>query len=134
MKARTIALTIALLCANPIALAQKTSPIFAPNELIFGMTYGDWSAAWWQFYLQITNVNNNHPFSPNADDGACHNGNQADGSQKAGPVYFLAGVFASSTMPVIRHCTVPAGTPILFPVVNDEFSNLEIANAGVADL
>jgi hypothetical protein len=134
MKARTIALPIALLCTNPLAHAQKTvdSRIYAPNELILGMTYGDWSAAWWQFYLQIPNTNNNHPFVPNANDRACHNGNQPDGTQHAGPVYFLAGVFAAQ--PVIRYCTVPVGTPILFPVSNDEFSNLEIANAGNADL
>lgn len=134
MKARTTALAIALLCTDPFAHAQKTndSRIYAPNELILGMTYGDWSAAWWQFYLQIPNVNNSHPFLPNANDGACHNYNQPDGSQHAGPVYFLAGVF--SAQPVIRYCTVPVGSPILFPVTNDEFSNLEIANAGDADL
>ncbi|WP_133300440.1 hypothetical protein [Paraburkholderia lacunae] len=120
MKARTIALAIALLCANPTANAQSTdNRIYAPNELILGMTYGDWSAAWWQFYLQIPSQN--HPFSPNTSDTACHNG-----TQPAAPVYFLAGVF--STTQIIRNCTVPAGSPILFPVTNAEWSNLEIAN------
>jgi hypothetical protein len=126
-RTRTIALAIALLCANPIAHAQKTSPVFAPNELILGMTYGDWTAAWWQFYLQIPNVNNNHPFL--ATGTACNNGNQP-----AGPVFFLAAVNSqTSQTQVVHNCTVPAGSPILFPVINNEISNLEI-NGGDADL
>jgi hypothetical protein len=120
MKARTVALAVALLCANPIVHAQTIdSRIYAPNEHILGMTYGDWTAAWWQFYLQIPG-GANHPFAANNNDGACHNG-----TQPAAPVYFLAGVLSSS--PVIRYCTVPAGIPILFPVANAEWSNLEIS-------
>ncbi|MGU7773319.1 hypothetical protein ACV229_24465 [Burkholderia sp. MR1-5-21] len=128
MKARRIALALALLCANPITHAQTfDSHIYAPDELILGNTYGEWSVAWWQFYFQIP-AGPNHPFSANTPDNACHNGNLSDGSQPAGPVYFLAGVFAPTSSPVIRYCTVPAGSPILFPVINAELSNLEIAN------
>jgi hypothetical protein len=93
------------------------------------MTYGDWTAAWWQFYLQIPNVNNSHPFLA-ATDTACNNGNQP-----AGPVFFLAAVGSQAPQPqVVRNCTVPVGSPILVPIVNNEASNLEIADAGDADL
>jgi hypothetical protein len=130
MKARTIALTVALLFVNSITHAQGTDTrVYAPNELILGMTYGDWSAAWWQFYLQIPNVNNSHPFVA-ATDTSCNNGNQP-----AGPVFFLSAVGSQSSSPpqVVRNCTVPAGSPILVPIINNETSNLEI-NGGDADL
>lgn len=130
MKARIIALTIAILFANPVTYAQGTdNRVYAPNELILGMTYGDWSAAWWQFYLQIPNVSNSHPFVATANT-TCNNGNQP-----AGPVFFLAAVGTQTSPPpqVVRSCTVPAGSPILVPIVNNETSNLEI-NGGDADL
>jgi hypothetical protein len=130
-RARTIALAIALFCANTAAHAQNTptSPVFAPNELIVGMPYSDWTAAWWQFYLQIPNVNNSHPFAATANT-ECNNGNQP-----AGPVFFLAAVVSinSPAQEVVRNCVVPAGSPILFPIANNETSNLEI-NGGAADL
>ncbi|MBN3786746.1 hypothetical protein [Burkholderia sp. Ac-20353] len=130
MKARTVALAIALLCANPIPHAQAfDNRIYAPNELILGMTYGDWTAAWWQFYFQIPNVNNSHPFVATADN-TCNNGNQP-----AGPVFFLTGVSLQAPQPqVVRSCTVPAGSPILFPIANQEWSNLELQNFSGADL
>ncbi|EUC18438.1 hypothetical protein [Paraburkholderia hospita] len=129
MKTRTIALGIALLLGtNLIAHAQTDSRVYAPNELILGMTYGDWSAAWWQFYLQIPNVKNSHPFA--ATDSACNNGNQP-----AGPVSFLAAVGSQTSPPpqIVRICNVPQGSPILFPIVNNEVSNLE-TKGGDADL
>jgi type II secretory pathway pseudopilin PulG len=71
----------------------------------FGATYGEWSARWWQWLLSIPAAIN-----PNLDGtGAnCAQGQEDD-------VWFLAGTFGGT---VTRTCTIPAGKPIFFPLIN----------------
>jgi hypothetical protein len=77
------------------------------------MTYGDWSAAWWQWALAIPASGN--PI--NDPTGAlCAVG------QSTGPVFYLAG-----GTDITRHCTIPAGKTLVFPIINSECSNLEAA-------
>lgn len=71
----------------------------------YGATYGELSARWWQWVLAIPAAIN-----PNLDTtGAnCAQGQYDD-------VWFLAGAFGGI---VERTCTIPAGKPIFFPLIN----------------
>lgn len=94
---------------------QGTSPqIVSPHETIYGMTYGDWSAAWWQWALAFKNADN--PILDISGD-KCGNG------QGDGPVFFLAGTATNPTLRTL--CTVPAGKALFFPIINAECSTVE---------
>ncbi|MCK7502716.1 MAG: hypothetical protein MZV70_00525 [Desulfobacterales bacterium] len=75
------------------------------------MTYGEWSAKWWQWAYSLP-VDQNPFFDEN---GSCTNG--ANGP--VGPVWFLTGVINVSGT-AVRNCTVPAGKALFFPIINAE--------------
>lgn len=72
----------------------------------FGATYGEWSARWWQWLLSIPAAVNPILDTTGAN---CAQGQEDD-------VWFLAGTFGGT---VARTCTIPAGTPIFFPLINN---------------
>jgi hypothetical protein len=85
--------------------------VVQPDGVVFGMTYGDWSVAWWQWALAIPW--STHPY--NDPTGAnCLQG------QSTSPVFFLVG-----GNDVTRHCTIPAGKTLVFPIINAECSTVE---------
>jgi hypothetical protein len=91
---------------------DENSAVYAPNENVLGMSYGDWSAAWWQYLLLFTN-----DVSPFSDTTGlyCNEG-------QGGPVFFLMG---GPVNPTIRSCTIPAGKALFAPIINVECSSLE---------
>lgn len=113
----TLALLLAaLLVASVVPVAQADdpgkSPVLASEARPYGMSYGQWSAAWWQWALRP-------PFSQ----GALTDETGEDcGKGQVGPVWFLAGV-ANSSGTVVRNCKVPAGKALFFPVLNGEWEN-----------
>ncbi len=88
--------------------------VYARDAVIFGRTYGDWSAAWRQWADSLPAAK--HPLFDTAD---C-------GEGQSGPVWFLGGSFCGSeqeSCPGIpgkppRECKLPAGKAIYFPIVN----------------
>lgn len=81
-----------------------------PEAKYRGLTYGEWAAKWWQAAFALPVVNGDHPvISGDAFGGE-------DG------VLFLAAVLGS---PATVELTIPAGTPLFFPVVNAECSIIE---------
>lgn len=93
-----------------IATAQAKSPFVsqtgvAANPKVYGKTYGEWSAAWWQWAGSIPSDTN-----PIADT----TGEFCDLGQ-SGPVWFLAGTFGGTAE---RTCTIPAGKAIFYPMIN----------------
>ncbi len=90
--------------------------VFSPKKAVVGLTYGSWSAAWWQYVLSIPSSNN-----PLNDDGSDTTGGVCGVGQLAGPVFFLAGSFVGSAT---RQCTVPA-VPLFIPIINAECSDVE---------
>jgi hypothetical protein len=85
----------------------------------YGLTYGQWSAKWWQFVFSIPAANN-----PLFYDDKCDVG-------QSGPVWFLTGKFCvnascATFLSVTRDCTAPAGKALFFPIANSEFDNLGI--------
>ena len=93
--------------------------VITPDNVAFGRTYGEWSAAWEQWADSIPVAV--HPLFDNGD---CSVG-------QAGSVWFLGGKFCANGAPncgtsnVVRTCNVPAGRALYFPVVNSEDSALE---------
>src|SRR3972149_2756089 len=95
------------------AQAESSNPnpgVLPVNSNSYGMTYGEWSARWWQWALSMP-VDKN----PLLDTADCSKG-------QSGKVWFLAGTFGGS---VERKCTMPAEKAILFPIINAEWSVVE---------
>jgi hypothetical protein len=117
---------IAVITVAPTASAAGGDPrIIAPKDALqlTGKTYGEWSAAWWQYVFSFSN-----PTSPFADDSGARCGSGQSGSN-----FFLVGTFTTTVDPngvflasaTRSHCTVPAGKTLLFPVFNNECSSVE---------
>jgi hypothetical protein len=81
--------------------------IFPPDSAPYGLTYGDWTAKWWQWAYSLPTENN--PLLDETGEDCAQAQNQT------GPVWFLAGTAPGS---VERTCTIPAGKAILFPIIN----------------
>jgi uncharacterized protein len=95
-----------------LALTIGGSTLAAPKVgTTAGRTVGQWSADWWQWMVSIPKAEN-----PQNDEGAvdCTRNQQ-------GPVWHLAGAPLGVTAE--RSCTVPAGTPLFFPMLNGVFIN-----------
>jgi hypothetical protein len=80
---------------------------------VFGKTYAEWSAAWWQWNFSIP-----VPSNPTFDITGQH-----CRVQQSRPVFFLAGIATGGS--VTRECTVPSETPLFFPIINVECSDVE---------
>jgi hypothetical protein len=99
-----------------IASPIRDLGVFPPNSHPYGLTYGQWSAQWWQRALSIPSSN-----SPLKDP----TGANCDVNQQ-GHVWFLAGTTGNPIdEPVMRTCTIPVGKAILFPIINGECSTAE---------
>src|SRR5687768_11442451 len=70
--------------------------IFTPDSSPYGLTFGEWTSKWWQWFVSIPN-DANHPLN---DAKGCPSTNQK------GPVWFLAG---SITGYAERTCIIPQG-------------------------
>ena len=76
-----------------------------------GMTYGEWSAVWWQYVLSKSVTDPHNPLLDETGKGC------AVDQPRSSPVFFLAGTTGSGTV-VRNECTVPAGKVLFFPLVN----------------
>ncbi len=86
-----------------------TKGVFPPDSKPAGKSYGEWSAAWWQWYIAIPA--SKHPYY-NDQTGVNAGVNQS------GPVWFLVG---SPVSPCERTSAIPADRLILFPIINTSF-------------
>lgn len=79
--------------------------ILAPGSVVAGMSIADWTAAWWTW-----NVQSPAATYPSADPtGAFAN------QHNNGPVFFVAGTTGGAAT---RSFNVPAGRPLLIPIIN----------------
>jgi hypothetical protein len=92
-----ISVLLALIVAAPIASGQSSSQ---------SQTIGKLTGDWWNWAVST---------NPSPLEGSYKGGTLCDGSFVDG-VFFLGG--SQTNKAVKRTCTVPANTPILFPVVN----------------
>jgi hypothetical protein len=88
--------------ADPVI---PTPGVIPPNSSAYGKTYGEWAAAWeqWFFSMPVT-------ASPEFDTADCSTGQR-------GHVWFLPGIFLTGGE-LTRNCTIPTGKALFFPVVN----------------
>ncbi|MEW6207829.1 MAG: hypothetical protein AB1631_05640 [Acidobacteriota bacterium] len=109
-----VALWLIAPAAMPYVKAERNpNPmVLPPNSRPFGMTYGEWSAKWWQWALSIP-----APENPLLDETGA-----LCGSGQSGKVFFLAGVINVSGT-ATRNCVVPAGKALFFPILNFEADN-----------
>jgi len=90
-----------------------------------GMTYGEWSAVWWQYVLSQPTSNPTNPLLDFDTTGE----NCKLGQTGSSPVFFLVG--ANVGTPVTRYCNVPAGKKLFFPLVN--LFNVHVEGDGLDD-
>jgi hypothetical protein len=81
--------------------------VFPPDSKPYGLTYGEWTAKWWQWAYSMPEED-----SPIVDE----NGRNCANNQ-SGPVWFLAGTGGGA---VTRECTIPSDKGILIPIINVE--------------
>jgi hypothetical protein len=107
-----IALVI-IVTTIPLARADNVNPgVYPVTSNPYGVTYGQWSAKFWQWMLPIPS-----PTNPLND----KTGTKCSLNQ-TGPVWFLPGFNGG---PVVRECTIPAGKAILFAALTSECSYAE---------
>ena len=102
-----------------VLAAIATCPSFASAENFniapiqshpHGQTYSQWAAQWWQWALET-------PASVNP---VLDKTGQNCAEAQMGHVWFLAGTFGLPDFDrVERTCTIPTGTALFFPLIND---------------
>jgi hypothetical protein len=91
-------------------LTAPTLNLRPPESNPFGLDFGEWGNAWWQWRLAI-DAGHDPVGDPTGSE--C-------GQNQSGQVWFLAGT-NYGTGPTTRTCTVPAGRSLLYPVVNTAY-------------
>ena len=95
--------------------SQGNPGISPPNAKPHGLSYGEWSARWWQWAFSIPKSVNPLVY----DDAPC-------GVMQTGNVWFLAGKGFGASGAGIRNCTIPSGTSLFFPVINSVWDDTEV--------
>lgn len=84
--------------------------LFSETDRPYGMTYGAWTTAWWQWIMPIS-----HEKSPLLDE----TGENWNINQPSSEVWFLIGNFAKKEVSFPRrNITMEPGRSILFPILN----------------
>jgi hypothetical protein len=79
--------------------------VYPPDSKPYGLTYGEWTAKWWQWAYSMPEALN-----PMNDDTGRNCANN-----QTGPVWLLAGTGGGA---VTRQCTIPSDKGILIPIIN----------------
>jgi hypothetical protein len=121
----SVAYAIYGLSGIPYIQAQEDSggnvAVFPPDSKPYDLTYGEWTAKWWQWAYSMPEEDN-----PMVDDTGRNCANN-----QSGPVWFLAGTGGGA---VTRQCTIPADKAILVPIINVECDTVADPSATEADL
>lgn len=104
-------LTAALLAAAPGFVGTGKAAVIPPGANFQGQSYGQWSAAYWQWLFPLPVDGHPGIDSPDFDVTA----------GQSGHVWFLTGSFGT----IERHVTIPAGKSLFVALVNVEASTLE---------
>ena len=120
MKLKPSVLSLNICSASSIALlaAVHFTPVRAavvpPDQLVAGKSYSDWTAAWWQWALQIPD-DGHHPLKDRTGADALRN--------QSGPVWFFGPVANASS--AVRDIVVPDDKTLFVNIVTVECSTLE---------
>ncbi len=95
--------------ATPVASPVPVLPVaFPADALVYGTSYGEWTARYWQWLLSLP-VDANPALD--ASGASC-------GYGQSGPVFFVP--------PNLPPCTVPAGTAVMVHIAGDVCSSLDL--------
>ena len=117
-----LAATLLLMSSATASAQDNPNPgIFPPGSRPYGLSYGEWSAKFWQWAYSLPF--NYNPLTDTAP---------ADTAQE-GKVWFIGGSFASTTDVTTGQTTaiakrsfkIPEGKALFFPVANAEASTIE---------
>jgi hypothetical protein len=107
-----------LLGLSASAFAQSAnSPVYPPGTSALGLTYGEWSATWWQWLLAIPSATNPENQPTGAVDCSIN---------QAGSVWFLAGSASNKAVTLTCSNHIPSTASILFPLINVECSTQDL--------
>ena len=95
-----------IIVASASAFADDANVVLPPTRSVSGQSQSEWSQRWWQWAASFPSAT-----SPVADRTGKH-----CAAGQSGPVWFLAGAFGSAL--VERHCKVPRGKYLFFPLIN----------------
>lgn len=107
-----ILLIVPVIIHQVLAESVDTNGVFAPGSTSYGKTYGEWSAAWWQWTTALPSDKN-----PSND-----NTGKYCAAGQTGPVWFLGSTPSGAAE---RSCTIHSDKAILFPAVTYECSTSE---------
>jgi hypothetical protein len=119
------------------APAHAASTVLPPQAKPVGASSGEWAARWWQWFYETPYTQSPLSSPPGTVDAPaavdCSIG-------QSGHVWFLGGTFAPTSGPsspiaqstVYRTCSIPTGTFLFFPILNDEFDNLNCPNTDLS--
>jgi hypothetical protein len=109
-------------CGEGEGGARNPNPrVIAPNARAYGMSFSEWGPAFWNWMLSLPAEG--HPLLDET-------GADCDAGQ-SGNVWFLGGMFSVFEDNGVfigqaeRHCSVPAGKAIVFPILNVVVNNHE---------
>src|SRR5262249_23355053 len=103
-----VALTLTALTLGARASDGNLNPrVLPPSSTAFGMSYGAWSAAWWQYVL--SQPASSSPLNDPTGAGC--------GVGQFGQVFFLVGAGGGGAA-TRDQCRVPEGKALFFPLVN----------------
>jgi hypothetical protein len=109
----------------PAKAGNNGNPGVLPlNSSAFGKTYGEWSAAWWTWFMELPPLSSTGVTHPGIDDPRF---DVTEG--QSGQVWFLAAPFGT----VQRSCTIPSGKALFVGLLNAECSDLEGLGSTEAD-
>lgn len=104
----------------PAVFAQGANTgVYPPGNAVSGLTYGQWSAAWWQWLLAIPAIPAGTGTTNPQDDTT----GQFCNTNQSGPVWYLAG--SATGAPTSRVCSFSSTKAIFFPLINVECSTLD---------
>jgi hypothetical protein len=116
------AFIIILVTSSEAKGSPVNQTVFSIDSKPYGLTYGEWTAKWWQWALSIP-ANDN----PTVD----KSGEKCSVGQNNSSVWFLAGTGGGEA---VRSCTIPSGKAILIPIINVECDSLDLNLKTESDL
>jgi hypothetical protein len=112
-----LSMVLGVTAGTALADSQNTD-VVPPQQLVEGLTYGQWSEAWWQWMLAI-------PFGPNLPNPTGYSDGTHCNVNQSGPIWFLTAPAAGSMNGTTEQCLVPQGKYIFLPILNAECSTYE---------
>lgn len=83
--------------------------IYPPDSKPYGLSYGEWSAKWWMWFLSIPKK-----YNPAFDLDGCYAGI----NQSHLPVFFLCQTYENTGILPSRNISIPVNSRIFMPIIN----------------